>query len=236
MKSPKSSSVGEGGSKRGSSSASGTGRSNKGGGRAKFSEKSDRNETQIESITNVLQDVSSNSSVYCVCKTPYNPSREYIGCDLCRDWFHFECVGLDPKDSDKLGDSWHCPDCKQAELKANEMLYCVCRTPYEPTRVYIACDGCDEWYHPECVGLTPEQAVNHTDTYLCPTCCPLSQHKTNTTTNTKSSGKSKKSKKSNNNHNAVTDVDQTGATKTIYETNLTSDRIKKLINLIEEIK
>lgn len=74
MKSPKSSSVGEGGSKRGSSSASGTGRSNKGGGRAKLSEKSDRNETQIESIT-VLQDVSSNSSVYCVCKTPYNPSR-----------------------------------------------------------------------------------------------------------------------------------------------------------------
>ncbi|CAH8571715.1 unnamed protein product [Schistosoma mattheei] len=238
MKSPKSSSVGEGGSKRGSSSASGTGRSNKGGGRAKFSEKSDKNETQIESITNVLQDVSSNSSVYCVCKTPYNPSREYIGCDLCRDWFHFECVGLDPKDSDKLGDSWHCPDCKQAELKANEMLYCVCRTPYEPTRVYIACDGCDEWYHPECVGLTPEQAVNHTDTYLCPTCCQLSQHKTNTTTNTttKSSAKSKKSKGSNNNHNAVTVVDQTGTTKTIYETNLTSDRIKKLINLIEEIK
>ncbi|XP_018645722.1 bromodomain containing protein,putative [Schistosoma mansoni] len=239
IKSPRSS-VSGGGSKRGSSNASGTGRnnnSNKGGGRVKLSEKSDKNEAPTESITSVLQNVSSNSPVYCVCKTPYNPLREYIGCDLCRDWFHFECVGLDPKDSDKLGDSWHCPDCKQAELKANEMLYCVCRTPYEPTRVYIACDGCDEWYHPECVGLTPEQAVNHTDTYLCPTCCQLSQRTTNTTTTTtKSSGKSKKSKGSNKNHSAVTVVDQTAATKTIYETNLTSDRIKKLINLIEELQ
>ncbi|CAH8534268.1 unnamed protein product [Schistosoma turkestanicum] len=229
------------------STASGTGRSNKGGGGgatgcAKLSDKftADGNETLTKSTANVLQNVSTMSAVYCVCKTPYNPSREYIGCDLCRDWFHFECVGLDPKDSSKLGDSWHCPDCKQAELKANEMLYCLCRTPYEPTRVYIACDRCDEWYHPECVGLTPEQAVNHTDTYLCPTCCQLSQptttKTTTATTTTKSSGKSKKSKGLNNNNNNTSIDQQPIIAKTIYETDLTSDRIEKLISLIEEIK
>ncbi|CAH8863003.1 unnamed protein product [Trichobilharzia szidati] len=196
------------------------------------------------------------TGLYCLCKTPYDQSREYIGCDLCRDWFHFECVGLDPKDAHKLGDSWHCPDCKQAELKANEMLYCVCRTPYEPTRVYIACDGCDEWYHPECVGLTPEEAVNHEDTYLCPTCRESAQSTTSAdaavdTTSTKSSksgGRTNKSKtasnhdNNNNNDNNGNTLEDTSAihpvtgAKTIYATHLNTDSIQRLIHLVDEIK
>ncbi|TNN08116.1 Nucleosome-remodeling factor subunit BPTF isoform 1 [Schistosoma japonicum] len=228
LKSPRGS-----GSSRGHTAATIVGTERKGG-RPKSSDRPDKNEIRIDAAENVMQglNLSASSGVYCVCKTPYDALREYIGCDLCRDWFHFECVGLDPRDADKLGDSWHCPDCKQAELKANEMLYCVCRTPYEPTRVYIACDGCDEWYHPECVGLTSEQAVNHTDTYLCPACCQLSKH-TAVTTAKSSSVKSKKSKSFNSNK---TTVDQPVAAKTIYETDLTSDRVEKLIHLIEEIK
>ncbi|CAH8574851.1 unnamed protein product [Heterobilharzia americana] len=222
-----------------SSSAGGSNRGRGGGGgrrrgRPKSTDESDKNEAPSELTVNIPRSVPSSpsSAAYCVCKTPYDPLREYIGCDLCRDWFHFECVGLDSKDADKLGDSWHCPDCKQAELQANEMLYCVCRTPYEPTRVYIACDGCDEWYHPECVGLTPEEAVNHPDTYLCPACRELSQRKSSMTTK-KSSGRSKKSKLSSSDEAEY--ADQPGA-NTIYATHLTSDRIEGLVNLIEEIK
>ncbi|CAH8603739.1 unnamed protein product [Heterobilharzia americana] len=222
-----------------SSSAGGSNRGRGGGGgrrrgRPKSTDESDKNEAPSELTVNIPRSVPSSpsSAAYCICKTPYDPLREYIGCDLCRDWFHFECVGLDSKDADKLGDSWHCPDCKQAELQANEMLYCVCRTPYEPTRVYIACDGCDEWYHPECVGLTPEEAVNHPDTYLCPACRESSQRKSSITTK-KLSGRSKKSKLSSSDEAEYTD--QPGA-NTIYATHLTSDRIEGLVNLIEEIK
>uniref|UniRef100_A0A5K3EWY1 Nucleosome-remodeling factor subunit BPTF n=2 Tax=Mesocestoides corti TaxID=53468 RepID=A0A5K3EWY1_MESCO len=109
--------------------------------------------------------------VYCICKQPYDPSQEYIGCDLCQDWFHFTCVGLKPGSSPALlGDSWHCPDCQRDENKASEEVYCLCRTPYDAARVYIACDQCDEWYHAECVGLKPEAAANHEGEYICPAC------------------------------------------------------------------
>lgn len=37
-------------------------------------------------------------------------------------------------------------------------LYCLCRQPDDPDnpRDYIACDSCEEWFHPECVDLTLE--------------------------------------------------------------------------------
>lgn len=41
-------------------------------------------------------------------------------------------------------------------------LYCICQTPSDPTRSYVWCDGCSNWYHYECVGYTADDAAtNH---------------------------------------------------------------------------
>ena len=46
--------------------------------------------------------------------------------------------------------------------------YCLCRNPYEG--FMIACDGCEEWYHGLCVGISEVQA-NRCEKYLCIRCC-----------------------------------------------------------------
>lgn len=48
-------------------------------------------------------------------------------------------------------------------------LYCLCRTPYDDSREYVGCDGCDGWYHYECVKLSRRKA-HALEKYLCPNC------------------------------------------------------------------
>ncbi|CAG2105775.1 unnamed protein product [Medioppia subpectinata] len=40
-----------------------------------------------------LQNMKSNS-LYCICRQPYDSSRFMVGCDICSNWFHVDCVGL----------------------------------------------------------------------------------------------------------------------------------------------
>ena len=49
-------------------------------------------------------------------------------------------------------------------------LFCLCRQP-EDGRVYIQCDRCVQWFHPECVGVTLEQAEDIKG-FMCPRCLP----------------------------------------------------------------
>ncbi|KAI9092125.1 hypothetical protein DFS34DRAFT_563029, partial [Phlyctochytrium arcticum] len=40
-------------------------------------------------------------------------------------------------------------------------LYCICRQPLrqqDDSQFFIACDGCDEWFHGDCVHVTEEEA------------------------------------------------------------------------------
>lgn len=53
------------------------------------------------------------------------------------------------------------------KLKQATCGYCICRLPYEG--FMIGCDGCEEWYHGPCVGVTEEQA-NKFDKYVCLRC------------------------------------------------------------------
>ena len=46
---------------------------------------------------------------------------------------------------------------------------CVCQRPLNPDQLYIKCDGCNGWYHPECCGLTREEADTLTS-FFCPRC------------------------------------------------------------------
>nr|CDS26636.1 fetal alzheimer antigen falz [Hymenolepis microstoma] len=168
--------------------------------------------------------------LYCLCRKPHNPNEAYIGCDLCQDWFHFTCVGLNPDTPpEEIGESWLCPECRKAEAQTKDEVYCVCRTPYNPSRVYIACDRCDEWYHPECVNMKPEDAASLEGSYICPSCSV-----------TKASSSSKKSsrvrKKPREKQAHVDNVGLTGeevesneiSCGTIYETPLT-EPIKKAV-------
>lgn len=38
-----------------------------------------------------------------------------------------------------------------------------------PSRFYIGCDRCQNWYHGRCVGILQSEA-NHIDEYVCPQC------------------------------------------------------------------
>ncbi|KAL7542987.1 hypothetical protein ACHAXR_013288 [Thalassiosira sp. AJA248-18] len=63
-----------------------------------------------------------------------------------------------------------------AELKQVMCGYCVCRQPYEG--FMIGCDGCEEWYHGPCVGISQEQAQKF-DKYVCVRCSTLRVYKDN---------------------------------------------------------
>nr|VZH97605.1 unnamed protein product [Spirometra erinaceieuropaei] len=178
--------------------------------------------------------------LYCVCKTPYDPKQEYIGCDLCQDWFHFKCVGLKPGSAADLGDSWHCPDCKRDENTASQEVYCLCRTPYDATRVYIACDNCDEWYHAECVGMKPEAAANHEGAYICPPC--ISKQSQDQTDRAESVNSAKRSPSSAGSHAAEDDAASGGGgggrrtLRTIYETELDDQLSGAISQLLADLK
>lgn len=91
--------------------------------------------------------------LYCICRTPYDKSklvhlfiylkscktntgfiffkRFYIGCDLCNNWFHGECVGITEDQSKDMTD-FTCTECDRA--KNNQELFCLCRTPYDQSQ------------------------------------------------------------------------------------------------------
>ncbi|KAK6300327.1 hypothetical protein J4Q44_G00284250 [Coregonus suidteri] len=92
----------------------------------------------------------------------------YIGCDLCSNWYHGECVGITEKEAKKM-DDYICSECKRAQEGKTEELYCICRTPYDEAQFYIGCDRCQNWYHGRCVGILQSEA-NHIDQYVCPQC------------------------------------------------------------------
>ncbi|ESO89132.1 hypothetical protein LOTGIDRAFT_106754, partial [Lottia gigantea] len=106
--------------------------------------------------------------LYCLCKTPYDDTKFYIGCDLCSNWFHGSCVGI-TEDQANVIDSYICPDCRKQKENTSEELYCLCKTPYDESQFYIGCDRCQDWFHGACVGISKNEA-DQVDTYLCPNC------------------------------------------------------------------
>ncbi|RZC39906.1 nucleosome-remodeling factor subunit NURF301, partial [Asbolus verrucosus] len=104
--------------------------------------------------------------LYCICRTPYDETKFYVGCDLCNNWFHGDCVGITEESSRTLTE-FVCEECKQA--KDTEKLYCLCQQPYDDSQFYICCDRCQDWFHGRCVGILQSEADN-IDEYICPRC------------------------------------------------------------------
>ncbi|KAM5145313.1 histone lysine demethylase PHF8 isoform 1-T1 [Mantella aurantiaca] len=49
--------------------------------------------------------------VYCLCRLPYDVTRFMIECDVCQDWFHGSCVGVEEEKASDI-DLYHCPNCQ----------------------------------------------------------------------------------------------------------------------------
>ena len=37
-----------------------------------------------------------------------------------------------------------------------EKLYCVCKQPFEEGQDMVACESCQDWFHPECLNSSME--------------------------------------------------------------------------------
>ncbi len=51
--------------------------------------------------------------------------------------------------------------------------YCVCRQLLKDSNVLmIGCDGCDEWYHPDCINLSGAELekAKQSDKWFCVKC------------------------------------------------------------------
>ncbi|XP_045626029.2 nucleosome-remodeling factor subunit NURF301 isoform X1 [Procambarus clarkii] len=107
-----------------------------------------------------------NKKIVCICRTPFDDSKFYVGCDLCGNWFHGDCVGITEAMSRSMTE-YVCDDCANAKL--NKELFCFCRQPYDETQFYICCEQCEDWYHGKCVGIMQTEA-DDIDDYICPKC------------------------------------------------------------------
>ncbi|XP_055603868.1 nucleosome-remodeling factor subunit NURF301-like, partial [Uranotaenia lowii] len=104
--------------------------------------------------------------IYCVCRTPYDDTKFYVGCDLCNNWFHGDCVGISEEQSKDISE-FVCSECKHA--RDTQELYCLCKQPYDESQFYICCDKCQDWFHGRCVGILQSEA-EFIDEYICPNC------------------------------------------------------------------
>ncbi|KAI0476234.1 hypothetical protein GGR56DRAFT_460153 [Xylariaceae sp. FL0804] len=55
-------------------------------------------------------DAETDNGPYCLCRGP-DDHRWMIGCDVCEDWFHGECVDLDKETGERLVERFVCPNC-----------------------------------------------------------------------------------------------------------------------------
>uniref|UniRef100_T1PAS0 CXXC-type zinc finger protein 1 n=1 Tax=Musca domestica TaxID=7370 RepID=T1PAS0_MUSDO len=53
-------------------------------------------------------------------------------------------------------------------MKQDGQAYCICRTS-DCSRFMICCDGCEEWYHGDCINITEKEA-KHIKHYYCQRC------------------------------------------------------------------
>ena len=64
----------------------------------------------------------------------YLSPRFYVGCDLCNDWFHGDCVGITEGMAEEI-DEFICKECRKEKEDVQEQeLYCLCQQPYDESK------------------------------------------------------------------------------------------------------
>uniref|UniRef100_A0A8D3BRD0 Bromodomain PHD finger transcription factor n=1 Tax=Scophthalmus maximus TaxID=52904 RepID=A0A8D3BRD0_SCOMX len=64
--------------------------------------------------TTSTKDSKKEIKLYCICKTPYDETKFYIGCDRCQNWYHGRCVGILQSEANHI-DQYVCPQCQSTE-------------------------------------------------------------------------------------------------------------------------
>lgn len=120
-----------------------------------------------------------NRKEFCIkCDKICDDRRFFVVCPSCDQKCHGKCVSLTEKRLKKQG-AWWCDDCSD---EPREVLYCLCKKPYDESLFYVGCDGCEDWFHPECVGTTQKNVESTNAGYLCPNCSKASQSMLESTT------------------------------------------------------
>nr|XP_045014503.1 nucleosome-remodeling factor subunit BPTF isoform X2 [Jaculus jaculus] len=65
-------------------------------------------------ISTSAKETKRDTKLYCICKTPYDESKFYIGCDRCQNWYHGRCVGILQSEAELI-DEYVCPQCQSTE-------------------------------------------------------------------------------------------------------------------------
>ncbi|KAH9656928.1 Chromatin remodeling protein SHL [Citrus sinensis] len=55
-------------------------------------------------------------------------------------------------------------------------VYCKCEMPYNPDDLMVQCEGCSDWFHPNCINMTAEEA-KRLDHFFCESCSTEGQKK-----------------------------------------------------------
>ncbi|XP_011621557.1 chromatin remodeling protein EBS isoform X1 [Amborella trichopoda] len=50
-------------------------------------------------------------------------------------------------------------------------VFCKCEMPYNPDDLMVECEGCNDWFHPACISMTPEDA-KRLEHFFCENCSP----------------------------------------------------------------
>lgn len=95
-----------------------------------------------------------NAKLYCLCRRAAVRDAVMIQCFGCSDWFHPGCVNVDLSTVSQL-QAFYCPVCQDNACDGAAPRFCVCKTRYNPKREMFECTKCKEWYHPECIGVSP---------------------------------------------------------------------------------
>lgn len=53
--------------------------------------------------------------------------------------------------------------------RPTQKLYCICKKPYDSTKLMLSCDLCSNWFHIECIGVS-EPVAKTMDKYICSEC------------------------------------------------------------------
>ncbi|ORY67619.1 uncharacterized protein BCR38DRAFT_338126 [Pseudomassariella vexata] len=94
------------------------------------------------------------SGPYCICRGP-DDHRWMIGCDVCEDWFHGECIHIDKELGEKLIERFVCPRCTDGiDNYTKYKKTCSLDGCTNPARLYgkkdksVFCcnDHCDTWW------------------------------------------------------------------------------------------
>lgn len=67
-------------------------------------------------LSNGMVHMQESAKIYCLCRQPYDELRPMLSCDHCNDWFHYDCIGLQPpgenEDDDEVAPAdYRCPKC-----------------------------------------------------------------------------------------------------------------------------